>query len=341
MFNRPAFAGQPLWRHLRRLCIALVASVLCVAPAWAEAEKSGFAAEIKAQNEHHLRAWDKPRDGRAPATIKRDWEDKVVKREWTLSEGRLTVSITLKKEGPPDGLLFQKPVLKLSVDGRQVIEIEGAESFPDNPVFVAQIAEMDPANPYAEVVLSVYTGGAHCCSATRVLTSSPDGKVWKAIDVGMFDGGPLEARDLDRDGRYEFAMRDNAFLYTFGCYACSTAPLHILRVDKGQIVDVSGNPAFRNRQVESLRHIIDWVAEDTDRNGFLAGYVGQKILLGEGREAWALMLKHYDKKSDWGLDWCKVKRDEKGECPPGQLEMLNYPQALERFLKEAGYDVKK
>ena len=29
-------------------------------------------------------------------------------------------------------------------------------------------------------------------------------------------------------------------------------------------------------------------------NGFLAGYVAEKFLLGEGKQAWAMMLAHYD-----------------------------------------------
>ena len=40
---------------------------------------------------------------------------------------------------------------------------------------------------------------------------------------------------------------------------------------------------------------------DEDVNGFLAGYVGEKILLGESKPAWELMLDYYDKASDWGL----------------------------------------
>ena len=75
--------------------------------------------------------------------------------------------------------------------------------------------------------MSFYTGGAHCCSDTSVVTSQ-DGSSWKTIDVGEFDGGPLLATDLDGDGRYEFETRDNAFLYAFACYACSEAPLELL-----------------------------------------------------------------------------------------------------------------
>lgn len=36
-----------------------------------------------------------------------------------------------------------------------------------------QVVEMDPANPYPEVLLSAFTGGVHCGNDIRVLTSSP------------------------------------------------------------------------------------------------------------------------------------------------------------------------
>ena len=38
---------------------------------------------------------------------------------------------------------------------------------------VLQVLEMDPSNPYPEVLLSTFTGGAHGCNDTRVLTISP------------------------------------------------------------------------------------------------------------------------------------------------------------------------
>lgn len=341
MANRLRLEGQ-YSRFLRLASVLAVLGMIQIEPgAAASNDKDGFVKDVRAQNAHHLKNSPSLPKNRKPQTAARDWEDKITRRAWDLRDGPVHVAIRLKKSGPPDGLLYQAPVVTVSVAGKNVIKAEGAESFPDNPVFVVQIAEMDPGNPHPEVLMSVYTGGAHCCSDTRILTSSRDGRTWKEVEAGLFDGGPLEARDLDGDGRYELAMRDNAFLYAFGCYACSTAPLHVLRLQKGQMINVSANPAFRNWHIDSLRRIIEWADEDANRNGFLAGYVGQKILLGEGAQAWKLMLKHHDTKDDWGLDHCKVKRNDKGECPPGQVEMLKFPDALERFLNEAGYTVEK
>ena len=116
--------------------------------------------------------------------------------------------------------------------------------FADPPVGV-QIAELDGGNPYPEVVVSFYTGGAHCCSATSVLTASPDGSKWTTVDLGQFDGGPLLAT----------------------------------------VKDVTGDARFAPAHAAWLKTMIENVPEEgSDVNGFLAGYVGEKIPLGEGKQ---------------------------------------------------------
>ncbi len=221
--------------------------------------------------------------------------------------------------------------------GRIVAKLEGdSAGFFDPPVSV-QIAELDPGNPYPEVVVSFFTGGAHCCSVTSVVTAAADGSAWQTVDVGEFDGGPMLAVDLDGDGTYEFETRDNAFLYAFGCYACSEAPLQVLSLRDGSIEDVSAAPRFRAAHAAWLKNMIVGVPEE-EVNGFLAGYVGQKIRLGEGKQAWDLMLKYYDRQSDWGLEVCDREPDETGECP-GQTVKLTFPEALERMLNENGYKI--
>ena len=135
------------------------------------------------------------------------------------------------------------------------------------------------------------------------------------------------------------ATRDNAFLYAFGCYACSTAPLKILAIEDGDVKNVSAEPRFRAAHESYFKGMITEVP-DEEVNGFLAGYVGEKILLGEGKQAWALMLAHYDKASDWGLDVCDKPLDADGNCH-GKTERLTFPVALERMLNENGYKLEK
>jgi hypothetical protein len=220
---------------------------------------------------------------------------------------------------------------------RVVATLQGPSTGVSNPSVSIQIAELDPNNPFPEVVVSFFTGGAHCCSVTRVVTSTADGSAWTTLDVGEFDGGPMLAVDLDRDGTYEFETRDNAFLYAFACYACSEAPLQMLAIEDGKIKDVSAAPRFRPAHAAWLKNMIVGVPEQ-EVNGFLAGYVAQKARLGEGKQAWDLMLKYYDRNSDWGLEICDQERDESGECL-GETTKVTFPEALELMLKKNGYKV--
>ena len=220
---------------------------------------------------------------------------------------------------------------------RIVATLKGPSAGLSDPPVSIQIAELDPTNAYPEVVVSFFTGGAHCCSVTSIITSNADGSEWTTVEVGEFDGGPMTAIDLDGDGTYEFETRDNAFLYTFACYACSEAPLRVLALQDGAMKDVSADPRFKPAHAAWLKTMIVGVPEQ-DVNGFLAGYVAQKIRLGEGKQAWELMLKHFDRLTDWGLEICDQDRDESGECP-GTTTKVTFPQALERMLNENGYRI--
>ena len=235
----------------------------------------------------------------------------------------------------PDAGEMQSDAGETLAGPSEVAKLEGNGAA--DPMVSVQIAELDASNPYPEVVVSFFTGGAHCCSETHVVSSNADGSVWRIVDVGELDGGPIVSVDLDGDGTYEFETRDNAFLYAFGCYACSETPLRVLGVVDGTLKDMSGEARFQPAHAAWLKTMILGVP-DGEVNGFLAGYVAQKIRLGEGRQAWDLMLKYYDRDSDWGLTLCDQDPNERGECP-GKTTKVTFPEALERMLNENGYKV--
>lgn len=216
---------------------------------------------------------------------------------------------------------------------RIVAMLKGDSAGLADPPVSLQIAELDPSNPYPEIVVSFFTGGAHCCSVTHIVTSNADGSEWTTLDMGQFDGGPMLAVDLDGNGVYEFETRHNGFLSAFACYACSEAPLRVLALEDGKLKDVSADKRFQPAHAAWLKTMIVGVPEE-DVNGFLAGYVAQKIRLGEDKEAFDLMLTHYDRKAAWGL--CDQDLDQAGECPGTKVA---FPQGLERMLKEHGFRV--
>jgi hypothetical protein len=320
-----------------RLSFLLSLSLLChpcvanSAPTLAEA--------VKQADAKYLDVPDIEGTGNAPKIEAGGGEEDTPPAAQEIAQGAVKAALSYDEDKSEDGEITRSPVVTVFAGGKEVAKLEGDSSgFADPPVSV-QIAEIDPGNPHPEVVVSFYTGGAHCCSDTSVVTSSPDGSTWTTVDVGEFDGSPLLATDLDGDGRYEFAVRDNAFLYAFACYACSEAPLEVFTVENGAVKVVTSEARFKPAQESWLKSMIGNVPED-DVNGFLAGYVGEKILLGEGKQAWELMLAHYDQASDWGLETCEQPLNEDGECP-GQEVKLTFPDALERMLNENGYKVEE
>ena len=120
-----------------------------------------------------------------------------------ISQGTVRAVLSYTEEKNEDGDTMHAPVVVVFANDKEIAKLTGEPGFGVPPVSV-QIAELDPGNSQPEVVVSFYTGGAHCCSSTSVITSNKDGTAWQTVDVGEFDGGPMLATDLNGDGRYEF-----------------------------------------------------------------------------------------------------------------------------------------
>jgi hypothetical protein len=294
---------------------------------------------IKKADAKYLEAPDVGGEDNAPKIEAGGGEKDVTPGPQEISQGAVRAVLSYSEEKGEEGEIARTPSVTVFADDKEVAKLDGESTGLADPPVSVQIAEIDPGNAYPEVVVSFYTGGAHCCSATSVVTSTADGSAWQTVAVGEFDGGPLLATDLNGDGRYEFRTRDNAFLYAFACYACSEAPLELITVENGAVKTITTEERFKPAHAAYLKAMIANVP-DEDVNGFLAGYVGEKILLGEGKQAWELMLAYYDKASDWGLEACSEPLNADGECP-GQEIKLTFPDALERMLKENGYKVEK
>lgn len=183
-------------------------------------------------------------------------------------------------------------------------------------------------NGSSEVIVQTYSGGAHCC--TNFTIYDWQGERFTKTETGNSDGGGGEFKDLDGDRRLEFVTYDNAFLYTFSSYAGSFPPSRILSYRNGQFANVTRNyPQELRSTAWRMYQAFQERRGDSDINGLLAGYVAQKILLGEYQQGWDFMLVHYDRNSDWGLDIYQ------GDRVVGRYR--DFPTALRQFLIEQGY----
>lgn len=252
----------------------------------------------------------------------------------TVTSGGVTATITVVPPSSPEAGAL--PVLTVQIDGVKVAEATGAETDFSGPAADASIAEMDPDNKYPEVFFSSYSGGAHCCNT--IIVAEQVGDNWVIVPVGDFDGDGDYLDDLDGDGLAEIVTVDNRFLYQFDSYAASAAPLVIYTVRGGQVVDLTKETKF----LPAHRHwltTIEEMVEPADRwtsRGFLAGWLAEKILIGEGAAAWGEINANWDFKTDEGEEVCTTG-GEPEDCETADLKMLKFPERLRLFLTEAGY----
>ncbi|ACK68653.1 conserved hypothetical protein [Gloeothece citriformis PCC 7424] len=186
------------------------------------------------------------------------------------------------------------------------------------------------SNGTDEVIVRTFSGGAHCCTNFIIYTWQ-DNQFIKT-ETGFLDGGAGNFEDLNGDGKSEFLTFDNSFLYAFSSYAGSFPPTIIYTFNNGNFEPVTRNypKVLRETLQQMYQSIRQGQKENYEVNGVLAGYVAQKILLGEYEDGWKFMLANYDKSSDWGLDIY----DSNGNVID---QYTDFPTALKAFLIEQGY----
>ena len=191
---------------------------------------------------------------------------------------------------------------------------------------------------FPQVVLTQFSGGAHCCTLTKIATI--DKGSWWVVDGGSLDGGfGYQYQDLNNDRESELISLDNSFLYAFECYACSYAPTRIKKLVGAEIKDVTTDQQYRDflreklRQMESNAHTN---ASLLQSNGYLGGWVAAKALVGEFEDAWRTMLANYNRASDWVMEECLVAVPL-NRCPSASKRRIDFPDALLKNLIDNGY----
>lgn len=172
-------------------------------------------------------------------------------------------------------------------------------------------------------MVQTFTGGLHCCF--RIQIALPDGPNPRVLEVGAFDAAPnLSAaatgvRDFDGDGRVDFVFGDDAFLYRFSSYAGSSAPLLILNVIDGRVVNVSAARRYRRLHLHEMEYLRPACrnGEWDFRHAACAAYVASAARIGRLDVAWREMLASYHREEDARLN--------------------PFPDELREFLAERGY----
>ncbi len=188
------------------------------------------------------------------------------------------------------------------------------------------LRQLDP-DPEPEVLLDVFTGGAHCCLISFVYDFQ-DG-AYKQIGKRWNDPGYV-LRNLDGKERPEFLSGDHRFAFLFTSFAESRFPIQIWRFKGREFRAVTRRfpNAVRKDRGRQLRFYRTLRREKADVRGALAAYQADNYLLGRRTAArgWRV-LKRLVRQG-------KVNAPEQGASGPyGRA----YLRSLQRKLRRFGY----
>ena len=133
------------------------------APSLAEAIKQADAKYLQAPDVAGKDDTPKIEAGSGEDDDEDDDEDEGDPVPQEISQGTVRAVLSYTEEKNEDGDTMHAPVVVAFANDKEIAKLTGEPGFGVPPVSV-QIAELDPGNSQPEVVVSFYTGGAHCCS---------------------------------------------------------------------------------------------------------------------------------------------------------------------------------
>jgi hypothetical protein len=149
---------------------------------------------------------------------------------------------------------------------------------------MVKVADLD-GDGEPEVLVDSFSGGAHCCFTTRVLTFNGTG--YTPTDIEWRDVS-YHLTDADGDGRPELVGADPVFSGAFTAYAASAFPPMVLQVERGATVDVTRRfPALIRADAKARLRDLRKARKGDEVRGILAAYVADQYLLGRGAKGTA------------------------------------------------------
>ena len=133
-------------------------------------------------------------------------------------------------EGRIEILKAGKPVYQKNADGRCDIGTRLVED--DVPNALTEMGKNITGNGIPNLVISEWTGGAHCCSNFHIFEIGPRFRFLAKIEAEH--GESSHFADLDGDQNLEFIGEDWTFAYWHTSFVASPAPEIILRFTAGK-----------------------------------------------------------------------------------------------------------
>ncbi len=225
--------------------------------------------------------------------------------------GRYTLKLSPRIQPTDDA-----PSQTLTVlDGSRVVQRVTAESVS---------AELHPLRPggLPELVVSAYSGGAHCCTTYLMYTQDAG----RLDNIGVLDMGNYGVNfyDLNGDGTRELIVYSDNMAYYDWSFAASLAFKTVLGWDGLRLADRTRFYSYVPAQ-EADRNLKDaqdmFGAEDFEslKSG-VSAYFGNMVLAGRGREAEALVTGQLFPRSAALKAWWPLHRSDLIGMTYGQPE---------------------
>jgi hypothetical protein len=136
-----------------------------------------------------------------------------------------------------------------------------------------------------DVVLDLYSGGAHCCVIEQIFSLDPGTMTYVKSEHVFGDPGDRIV-DLGHDGRFEFLTADDVFAYAFTDYAASGLPIQILTFSGGDFQNVTGSyPKLIAKDAAVWLKAFKSSSKDhwQDTVGVIAAWAADEDMLGHGK----------------------------------------------------------
>lgn len=163
------------------------------------------------------------------------------------------------------------------------------DALPGQPLLVVRELD-DEGEP--EVVLSTFTGGAHCCFGAVIYGYDRQAGAYREVARDFSDTG-YQLKQTGDISYPQFFSGDARFAYVFTNYAASAFPLQIWRYSSGDLIEVTRcYPSLIAAQAAR-----NWTAAAENQKtgdpvtGVLAAYAADEYMLGAGQQAIKKIMK--------------------------------------------------
>jgi hypothetical protein len=244
----------------------------------------------------------------------------------TLTSGPVTATLSWKGG---ETIVATDPHLRIDRDGATLLERDLAKECQlcngvGAPAEALHLTDLD-ADGEPEVLVDLYTGGAHCCATALIWFY--DGSRYRRRVLGLGDQG-YRLKDLDADRRPEIITADDRFAYAFTAFAYSWFPPLVYDWRDHGFVDVTRRFPDRIRaDLAAIRKLLPRARREGDPRGLVAAYVADEYLLGRAKAARAYLQR-------------ALRRGDLRAIPKGDWTWAagrGYAPALLHFLHKAGY----